>query len=128
MGKKFIFILLVPVALQGEMKVDSLKLHLPYVSEKEKISIYQQIYGHYYKDLNIDSASVYCNKALEMSRELRDTLAIAKSLYQIAILFNHKEELENGIKYFNEAIKNYSYVADTVNIAHSYLALSSYVL
>ena len=82
----YLLLLLAPLLVSGNKKIDSLKLSLQGKINKEDAATYFWI-GDYFNPMNTDSALLYSNKSLDLYQQLEDETGINRCYGLLASIY-----------------------------------------
>ncbi|MCY1720942.1 tetratricopeptide repeat protein [Prolixibacteraceae bacterium Z1-6] len=109
---------------QDLLIIDSLKKAILTEKQQQKIVDNNNQIAYTFASINIDSTLYYIEKASELAQKINYKKGIAECHYYNARSFIQKGELTKAIESYNESLKIYNYLNDTVNILNIYRGLS----
>ncbi len=111
----FLLLFALPTGLsaQKQKQIDSLNALLKNAPDTHKVKLLIRI-SFVYNRLNIDSATVHANRAVELASQLKDSLLIAEALLQLAVVqvnvSDYDEGISNALIAYRILEKNKNYV------------------
>ncbi len=125
MGGKILSLLLIPVFLYANPKIDSLKSELNYSTDQMKIEILKGIINYYHL-ISVDSVYKFSKMGMELANILKDSTSfyqfyLSSSSYYHNTFDNYKE-----IIICREALKYFYSKNDSSEIGYCFLLLSYY--
>jgi len=100
-----------------EKVIDSLKRELKITTQE---NVRAKIYGDltwYYSRVSTDSALIYGEKAINLSKKIKDSVLLAQSLSDFAVVHYSKGEYKIANQYFNQSLKIREVLKDSSGIA-----------
>ena len=97
--------------------IDSLKIEL---SKSPKASLEAKIYGDltwYYGSISTDSALVYGKKAMALAKKIKDSVFLAQTISDNAVIYYLKGDYSTSEKLFRESLKIRALQKDSAGIA-----------
>jgi len=121
MKKKIFIVVLFFLFAQNlfSQNIDSLKLLLTKLPEKEKASVLNQI-AYIEADYDLDSALFYAKTALHLSEKYNSKIEIANSNRQIGRCYNFLGSYDSSLIYLEKALKLYNKENNKEGIAQTY--------
>lgn len=105
-------------------QIDSLKVLLNKSGDKQKLAVLDElIYNHYFY-VSIDTAKIYSQMAIDLSRKINSKSYEAKFLKYLARCYYLMTDYEKSIGYLFKARKIYEDIKDTTGIIHIYYAVA----
>ncbi|MEO7046770.1 MAG: histidine kinase, partial [Ferruginibacter sp.] len=114
-----ILLLLIPlVSLSQSRQIDSLKKVLPNSRDTQQVNILNRISELYFKqatyryDSNLTISREFANKAIQLSKQIHYDKGSGIAFFNAGNVSSYKEELNNAITLFNEAIPFFKEIND----------------
>lgn len=105
---------------QSNFGIDSLKAIIRVETNPERLADSYNQLSNRFSDFNIDSAYFYAYKALEISKENEYKLGQADAYYFLSFYNDRTKKQEEAISDMQNAIKLYTELGDSSNLAGSY--------
>lgn len=125
MGGKILSLLLIPVFLFANPKIDSLKNELNYSSDQRKIEIMRELINYYHL-ISVDSVYKFSKMGLELANVLKDSTNFYKFYLNISAYYHHTFDDYKEIQICREALKFFYNHNDSSEIGYCFMLLAYY--